>query len=325
LAGTAWFAAFTVVAVETRARHPAVVSRATVALSITLIGLLVVVSLCATPWVRTRAHDVFERSHRWGGWTAVALFWALTTDLAVEGREDVGALRSITSDRHAWVLLLVTASIVSPWLRLRRVPVRVERPSRHVAIVHLDGVRPAGSSALGISRHPLREWHPFATVTTPGRAGCRLFVSRAGDWTGRFIDDPPTHVWVRGVPVAAPMAEVARLFTRVVYVVTGSGIGPCLGQILAERVPARLVWSTRDPRRTYGDALVDEIEAAQPDAVVRDTTTEGTPDLLGLACAAVESFDAEAVFVVSNKATTLGLVRALERLGIPAYGPIWDS
>jgi hypothetical protein len=130
-------------------------------------------------------------------------------------------------------------------------PIRVERPSSHAAIVHFDyGVTPAFASAVGISRSPLREWHAFATVSTPGRSGYRLLISRAGDWTGRFIDDPPSHVWVRGIPVPAPMAKVALLYEGVVYVVTGSGIGPALGQILAERVLARLVWSTRDPRAT---------------------------------------------------------------------------
>ena len=67
---------------------------------------------------------------------------------------------------------------------------------------------------------------------------------------------------MRGIPTAAPMASVEVLYERVVYVVTGSGIGPVLGQILAARVDARLVWSTRSPRETYGDALVDEVEAA---------------------------------------------------------------
>ncbi len=58
---------------------------------------------------------------------------------------------------HVWVLALVTASISSPWLRLRRVPIRVERPSSHAAIVHFDhGVRPAFASGVGISRSPLR-------------------------------------------------------------------------------------------------------------------------------------------------------------------------
>jgi hypothetical protein len=121
------------------------------------------------------------------------------------------------------------------------------------------------------------------------------------------------------------MAKTALLYERVVYVVTGSGIGPCLGQILAARVPARLVWSTRTPRATYGDALVDEVERAEPDAVIWDTTERGKPDLLALARQAVRESGAEAVFIVSNKPTTMRLVEGLERDGIPAFGPIWDS
>ena len=127
------------------------------------------------------------------------------------------------------------------------------------------------------------------------------------------------------MPVSAPMARTANLYSRVVYVVTGSGIGPILGQVLANRVPSLLVWSTRDPRRTYGDALVDEVAVIQPDAVIWDTTSRGQPDLLRLALDACADFGAEAVIVVSNKATTLRLVDDLERRGIPAFGPIWDS
>ena len=85
------------------------------------------------------------------------------------------------------------------------------------------------------------------------------------------------------------------------------------------------MWSTRDPRATYGDALVDEIEAVQPDAVIWDTTQLGKPDLVQLATQAVRGFDAEAVIVVSNQSTTRRLVHDLERRGIPAFGPIWDS
>jgi hypothetical protein len=284
-------------------------------------GLIVV---CAAPPARSRAHDLFERSHRFGGWTAIAVFWVLTVHLAVQGRDDAPA--AVATSWHVWVLALVTASIASPWLQLRRVPVVIERPSSHAAIVSLDhGVTPAVASAVGISRSPLREWHAFATVTTPGRTGYRLLVSRAGDWTGRFVDDPPSHVWVRGIPTAAPMAKVAALYGRVLYVVTGSGIGPCLGQILSAPVPARLVWSARSPRDTYGDALVDEVEAAQPDALIWDTSLRGKPDLLRLAHEAYRDFGAEAVFVVSNKPATWRLVHGLERMGIPAFGPIWDS
>jgi DNA-binding MurR/RpiR family transcriptional regulator len=48
-------------------------------------------------------------------------------------------------------------------------------------------------------------------------------------------------------------------------------------------------------------------------------------NLARLAHDAVRDFGAEAVFVVSNKPTTTRLVHALERAGIPAFGPIWDS
>ena len=316
LAGTAWLCAFTVVAAVARASRPGAVDLTTFALAMSLATLMTVVVLGALPPVRARVHNVFELTHRFGGWTSVGLFWALTVHLM---HGDLGAWQ-------IWLLGLITASIVWPWLRLRRVPVTVERLSSHAAIVHLDyGVTPAHVAAVGISRSPLREWHAFATVSTPGRSGYRLLVSRAGDWTSRFIDDPPSHLWVRGVPTRAPLPAIEVMYRRVVYVATGSGIGPMLGQILNPRVPTRLIWSTRRPRATYGDALVSEVLAARPNAVIWDTAERGKPDLLRMAHDECRDFAAEAVLVVSNKAATWSLVHGLERLGVPAFGPIWDS
>ena len=88
-------------------------------------------------------------------------------------------------------------------------------------------------------------------------------------------------MWVRGVP-AVGVANVRRLFSKVVFVVTGSGIGPGLGHLLAAEGPTKLVWVTREPRRTYGDALVDEVLAAQPDALIWNTDERGKPDVLAL-------------------------------------------
>lgn len=121
------------------------------------------------------------------------------------------------------------------------------------------------------------------------------------------------------------MANVETLFKSVVYIATGSGIGPVMPHLLAAQVPIRLIWSTRSPRKTYGDALVEEILLAQPDAVIWDTDERGKPDLVQLAYGAVQLFGAEAVICIANQGLTQRVVAELEARDIPAYGAIWDS
>ena len=302
LAGTAWFLAATISTHNTR--------QATVGW--TLLTLLMFIIATALPPFRSRHHDHFEKIHRFGGWTALALFWTHTL-LSSPGPVEVS------------VLSVVTFSVALPWLRLRKVAVRLERPSPHVVLARFDhGETPFAGSSTAISRSPLKEWHSFANVPAPGEPGFRLTISRAGDWTGAFIDDLPERVWVKGITTAG-VANIETLFTKVVYVATGSGIGPCLPHLLAAEVPSRLVWATRDPRTTYGDALVDEILAVQPDALVWDTSRHGKPDMVRLAYEAYRDFGAEAVICISNKKLTWQVVHGLERRGIPAYGAIWDS
>ncbi|PSL53451.1 hypothetical protein B0I31_109241 [Saccharothrix carnea] len=284
------------------------------ALTWTILALMAAMVVFALPSLRARRHDVFERVHRFAGWAVLVLF-------AAHSARQPGFVGSA----QFWLLLLVVISVALPWARLRRVPVRIVRPSRHVALVSFDhGVTPFAGSSTAVSRHPLLEWHSFANVPTPGRTGFRLTISRAGDWTGALIDDLPTHLWVKGVPTAG-VGNIDKLFTRVVWVATGSGIGPCLPHLLSGETPARLVWSTRTPRETYGDELVDEIEAVQPDALVWDTVRDGKPDLVELALRAHREFDAEAVICISNKKTTWHVVEQLEARGVPAFGAIWDS
>jgi hypothetical protein len=62
-----------------------------------------------------------------------------------------------------------------------------------------------------------------------------------------------------------------------------------------------------------------------PNATIWDTTEHGRPDLVKLAYEAYTSFDAEALICISNKKITWQVVYGMERLGIPAYGAIWDS
>ena len=51
----------------------------------------------------------------------------------------------------------------------------------------------------------------------------------------------------------------------------------------------------------------------------------GRADVLRLAYAAYLDSGAEAVICVSNAKVTWQVVHGLERRGIPAFGPIWDS
>ena len=202
---------------------------------------------------------------------------------------DLGALTAAAAARYgvdpgglppsdAWLLVAATLGVAWPWIRLRRVLIDVEIPSGHVALVTLVGEpTPDRGTTRGISRHPLVGWHQFANI--PARqdgAGHRMAISRAGDWISTFIATPPPTVWVRGVPTIE-LANVWRLFGKIVFVATGSGIAPVLGHLLDADARTKLVWVTRNPRRTYGDGLVREILDRQPDATIWDTESLGKP------------------------------------------------
>ncbi|HEX5682923.1 MAG TPA: hypothetical protein VFY73_02710, partial [Ideonella sp.] len=262
---------------------------------------------------------------RFGGWTALALFWTHAFVFVDAQRGARPFADAVWASPALWTLIVLSVSIALPWLRLRRVRVAIVRPSSHAAVVRFNhGETPFPGSSTAVSRSPLVEWHSFANIPTPGEEGFRLIISRAGDWTGDFINDMPSHVWVKGITTAG-VANIETLFKKVVYVATGSGIGPVLPHLLAQRVPMQLIWSTRSPRKTYGDALVDEILAAQPDALIWDTDASGKPDLVHLALAAHRSSQAEAVICIANQKLTREVVHAMESRGIPAYGAIWDS
>ncbi|WP_300268091.1 hypothetical protein [Microbacterium sp.] len=286
----------------------------------TLLLVLLAMIITSLPAIRYPRHDLFERVARFGTWASLPLFWVLTALILTPEGEAFTLLHP-----QYLVLALITLSVILPWLRLRRVPVDIHRPSGHVAIADFDhGVTPFAGSSTELSRSPLLEWHSFANVPSPDREGFRLTISRAGDWTGSFISDAPEHIWVKGIPTAG-VGNIETLFHKVLWIATGSGIGPCLPHLLKQEVPAHLVWSTRDPRVTYGDELVEEILSVQPDAVIWNTQVDGKPDMVRLAYQAYVESGAEAVICISNRKLTWEVVYGLESRGIPAFGAIWDS
>ncbi len=326
ISGAVWYLVFILSLNRDFMRGVGNVGLANLICSLLIVELFVVMIVMALPRNRRTAHDHFEVTHRFCGWAALILVW-INTMMFVESQRGARSLAgALAASPTVWMLTLTTLLTVWPWLLLRKIPIDVERPSSHVAIVRLwHIVRPAIGTTRPISRHPLVGWHHFANVPIEsGQHGYRMVISRAGDWTADFIDDPPRHVWVRGLPTVG-VANVRRLFTKVLFVVTGSGIGPTLGHLLAEGDSSRLVWITRDPELTYGAELVGEVREAQPDAIVWNSDLLGKPDVFDLAYRAYVSSGAEAVICVANKPVTWNVVHGFERLGIPAFGPVWDS
>jgi hypothetical protein len=275
------------------------------------------------------------------GWTATALVWAqvstsgmITTSFLTCGNQVILLINDYKAPGQRlgdalkaavpfWLVVIMTASIILPWTRLRRVPVRSEVLSSHAVRLYFDyglsiaqpfvrrlislPVTPIAGSYTRISESPLFEWHSFATVPEPGKTGYSLVVSKAGDWTTKQIENPPTHLWVRGVPTFGVL-RIVPLFRRLVFVATGSGIGPCASCILEQKVPIRLLWTSPNVRQTFGDNLVDSLLDVSPGAVIYDTRKHGKPDMVKLTMRLVREFNAEAVCIISNQKLTQQVV-----------------
>jgi len=232
----------------------------------------------AYPAVRARVHNQFEWTHRFAGWTALALVWAHLVLVSVSQTAPGQPIGPTLAQTPAlYLVALTTLSIALPWMRLRRVKVIPEPLSSHAVRLHFDFTTPRPCSSIGmrITDRPLVEWHAFAAIPEPdGRPGFSIIVSKAGDWTTRIIKNPPTAIWTRGEPARGVLA-IAPLFKRIVLVATGSGIGPCLPVIMERKVPVRILWSTKNPLRTYGKEMVDCVKAADENALIWDTESKG--------------------------------------------------
>jgi ferredoxin-NADP reductase len=132
-------------------------------------------------------------------------------------------------------------------------------------------------------------------------------------------------VQISDLSTACGVLHVAKLFQKIVLIGTGSGIGPCLAVLKAHEVEARVLWSTRSPRKTFGDAIVEDVLAADEKAVIYDTDKGSRPDIVKMAYSMYIDSEAEAVIIISNPKLTYEVVYGLESRGVPAFGAIWDS
>ncbi|KAK5312291.1 hypothetical protein LTR93_011380 [Exophiala xenobiotica] len=297
-------------------------------ITILLDTLLVITIVTALPAFRTRAHDLFEIIHRFFGWIAVIMFWVLFGLLAharlADPSSELTIMEVVGASPLFWSLLIATFSIVLPWLRLRKVPVRSEPLSNHALQLHFSGKCLPLCAAVRLSTRPLLEWHAFATIPFDDGGGYSVIVSKAGDWTARLLESPPTELWIRGIPTIGVL-HMASMFNKVVLVATGSGIGPLLSLTNHRHLICRIIWSTPDPIATYSKPVVAKVREADPDAMIFNTTESGCPDLVRHVYRLYSTSGSEAVFLVFNPQTTRKVVYELESRGLPIFAPIFDS
>lgn len=323
-----WYIFYSVLAVAQYKGSPAEerALAATVAASMMLLALII---CTAHPLIRKRWHNQWELSHRYGGWTAVALIWAQTLLLIISRatrRPSHSLSRVLTTTPTFWFLVFITTCLVYPWLRLRRHAVEAEKLSSHAVRLHVRDKKLPTCVGYRVSHNPLSENHGFATIpNSDGQKGFSMVVSNAGDWTKSLIDSPPTHIWTRGAPTIGVM-RIASLFRPVIVVATGSGIGPALSflQVHPDH-PVRIVWSARFPEVTYGHEIMKAVLRADRRALIIDTKKTGHPNLPALTFAMYAAMGAEAVVVISNPNVTKLVVYEMEARGVPAFGPIFDS
>ncbi|KAH9860605.1 hypothetical protein J1614_011936 [Plenodomus biglobosus] len=328
IAATMWFTIFTVAATFelTKPVEVRCISLAPTILSYIVVVIFIVMGSLSHPTIRATHHNLWEMTHRFGGWTALILLWVQTFLATKDLNPGIAPSQAYLRSAPVWLITVATMAIIFPWLFLRKVPVRSEVLSNHAVRLWFQYTTPIVGTAVRLAERPLIDWHGFATITNEGPKpnGFSLIVSRAGDFTGRTIERAPTHIWVRGIPTCGVL-RIATLFRSVVLVATGSGIGPCLAVILARKVPCRILWTAPNPEQTFGKEIVDSVLRTDPKAVIHNTRTQGKPDMSLLAWKLYKESGAEAVCIISNKRFTTKVVYDMECRGIPAYGAIFDS
>lgn len=335
IAAVIWFIIFTVGASLELSKDASIraVSLASTILCYIITLLLLTISSLSHPVLRNKYHDLWESMHRFGGWTVLILYWVLL-GLSTKDLTRTSNLSPTTAYLHnpsIWLITLATLAIIFPWLFLRRVPVRAEPLSSHAIRIHFP-TNVVPGKGVRLAMKPLGDWHGFATITNTSpsnpssnsKTGHSVIVSRAGDFTSHIIDSPPSHIYTRGIPTSGVL-RIATLFSRVVVVATGSGIGPCLSIFPYSNIHMRILWSCPNPESTFGQSILDDVYKRDPGALVWNTRSRGKPDLSAEAWRLYKESEAEAVLVISNKKLTRSVVWELERRGVPAYGAIFDS
>ncbi|KAL3519939.1 hypothetical protein ACH5RR_018088 [Cinchona calisaya] len=294
----------------------------------TILALIFLSSLAAFPLIRHLHHNVFERIHRFAGWSALGLVWAfviltISYDPKTKSyRSDFGS--ELVNHQEFWFTVGITVLIIIPWITVRRVPVKISSPSGHASIIKFQGGIKAG--ILGrISPSPFSEWHAFGIISD-GKNEHMMLAGAVGDFTKSLVSNPPSHLWVRQVHFAG-LPYLVNMYDRVLVVATGSGICVFLSFILQpSRANVCFLWVTKGVEQNFGKEIKTWMSGHPKDKViVHDTAILGRPNVSQMSIDTAKNWGAEVVIVTSNPEGSRDVVNACKGAGIPAFGPIWDS
>ncbi|OEL21662.1 hypothetical protein BAE44_0017319 [Dichanthelium oligosanthes] len=322
--------AWLVYALVQAVQHRDVTPREVVDVASVILGLLALSCMAAFPLVRHLHHNVFERTHRFAGWSALALLWVFVV-LSAGYNTATASYDRLTGSvlvkcQELWLAATITFFTFLPWFTVRRVPVTVTARSNHASVITFQGGVKGG--LLGrISRSPLSEWHAFGIVSDNEETHAML-AGAVGDFTRALISDPPTRLWVRGVHFPG-LPYLLNMYRRATMVATGSGICVFMS-FLMQPGPAELslVWVAKGIEANYGDemkAAACSSERLRGRVIVHDTAVMGRPNVAALTVDAARRWGSEVVVVTSNPEGSRDVVRGCKKAGIPAFGPIWDS
>jgi hypothetical protein len=160
LAAIAWYT-ISVIASSLELAKPSYdrhVSLAPTVISYIVLAIFLTIGATSHPQFRAKYHNIWEMTHRYGGWTSLALLWAQTLLATKDAHPDLAVAHAYLRSSSIWLLAVATAAIIFPWLFLRKVEVRSEVLSQHAVRLWFDYTTPAVGTAVRLAERPLVDW-----------------------------------------------------------------------------------------------------------------------------------------------------------------------
>ncbi|GBE82485.1 hypothetical protein SCP_0408690 [Sparassis crispa] len=290
--------------------------------------VLIIAAIAGFPIVRNTHHNVFERNHRFFGWTGLGLTWIFTImgDLwDPETKKWAMNGRHVAKQQDFWFVIGMTAWIVLPWICTRHVKVDVELPSPKVAVLRFERGMQQGLLAR-ISRSAVKEYHAFGVISEGTHAKYHYLICGVqGDFTRSLVNDPPRKIWTRELKLAG-VSNTSTLYHRGIRICTGTGIGAALATCIQSPYWF-LIWIGSDQEKTFGPTISGLIHRnIGPERLLLWDSRErgGRPDTMKILKEVYHSWKAEVVFITSNYVGNSEMMQGCKEAGIPCFGTLWD-